>query len=147
MESTTCYDFRSTCKNEGLRNLIVALKAHWRKLYHLGMSKSVTRSNLVKANEQRDYRIFEDIAYHFVAEARFKSTERIFGLDGHVYTFDSTTIDLCFEVLSERNFESTKVGSRFIHSMILKHKFLFNKSNINNINERFGSSEPSLFNF
>ena len=54
--------FGQLAKCESLRDLIVALEAHWRKLYHLGMGKSVTRSNLAKANEQRDYRIFEDFA-------------------------------------------------------------------------------------
>ena len=90
--------FGQLSNREGLRDLIVALEAHWRKLYHLGMGKSVTRSNLSKANELRDYRIFEDFAYYLVAEARSKNTEKIFGFDGHAYAFDSTTIDLCLEV-------------------------------------------------
>ena len=50
--------FGQLVKCENLRDLIIAFEAHWRKLYHLGMGKSVTRSNLAKANEQRDYRIF-----------------------------------------------------------------------------------------
>ena len=41
---------------------IVAMEAHAGKLYHLGIGKSVTRSNLNKANEQRNYRIFEEFA-------------------------------------------------------------------------------------
>ena len=86
--------FGQLAKCESLRDLTVALEAHWRKLYHLGMGKSVTRSNLAKANEQRDYRIFEDFAYHMVTEARSKSTGKTFGFDGHAYAFDSTTIDL-----------------------------------------------------
>ena len=47
---------------ESLRDLIVAMEAHAGKLYHLGIGKSVTRSNLNKANEQRNYRIFEEFA-------------------------------------------------------------------------------------
>lgn len=74
------------------------------------MGKSVTRSNLAKANEQRDYRIFEDFAYHLVAEARSKSTEKIFGFDGHVYAFNSTTIDLCIEVFEWAKFHKHKGG-------------------------------------
>ena len=35
--------FGQLSNREGLRDLIVALEAHWRKLYHLGMGKSVTR--------------------------------------------------------------------------------------------------------
>lgn len=116
--------FGQLAKCESLRDLVIALEAHWRKLYHLGMGKSVTRSNLAKANEQRDYRIFEDFAYHLVAEARSKSAEKMFGFDGHVYAFDSTTIDLCLEVLSGRSSANTKEESKFIRSMMLKHRFL-----------------------
>ncbi|MBR5149519.1 MAG: IS4 family transposase [Bacteroidaceae bacterium] len=108
--------FGQLSNREGLRDLIVALEAHWRKLYHLGMGKSVTRSNLAKANEQRDYRIFEDFAYHLVAEARSKSTEKIFGFDGHVYAFDSTTIDLCLEVFEWAKFRKHKGGIK-IHTL------------------------------
>ena len=89
--------FGQLCNREGLRDLIVALEAHQGKLYHLGMGKSVTRSNLSKANENRDYRIFEEFAFHMIDIARKKRTTKIFDLDGHVYAFDSTTIDLCLE--------------------------------------------------
>ena len=108
--------FGQLSNREGLRDLIVALEAHWRKLYHLGMGKSVTRSNLSKANKLRDYRIFEDFAYHLVAEARSKSTEKIFGFDGHVYAFDSTTIDLCLEVFEWAKFRKHKGGIK-IHTL------------------------------
>ena len=108
--------FGQLSNREGLRDLIVALEAHWRKLYHLGMGKSVTRSNLSKANELRDYRIFEDFAYHLVAESRSKSTEKIFGFDGHVYAFDSTTIDLCLEVFEWAKFRKHKGGIK-IHTL------------------------------
>ena len=108
--------FGQLSNREGLRDLIVALEAHWRKLYHLGMGKSVTRSNLSKANELRDYRIFEDFAFHLVAEARSKSTEKIFGFDGHVYAFDSTTIDLCLEVFEWAKFRKHKGGIK-IHTL------------------------------
>ena len=108
--------FGQLSNREGLRDLIVALEAHWRKLYHLGMGKSVTRSNLSKANELRDYRIFEDFAYHLVAEARSKSTEKIFGFDGHVYAFDATTIDLCLEVFEWAKFRKHKGGIK-IHTL------------------------------
>ena len=108
--------FGQLSNREGLRDLIVALEAHWRKLYHLGMGKSVTRSNLSKANELRDYRIFEDFAYHLVAEARSKSAEKIFGFDGNVYAFDSTTIDLCLEVFEWAKFRKHKGGIK-IHTL------------------------------
>lgn len=102
--------FGQFAKSESLRDLIVALEAHWKKLYHLGMGKSVTRSNLSKANEQRDYHIFEDFTYRLVAEARSKCTETIFGFKGRVYAFDSTTIDLCLEIFQWAKFRKHKGG-------------------------------------
>jgi hypothetical protein len=102
--------FGQLAKSESLRDLIVVLEAHWKKLYHLGMGKSVTRSNLSKANEQRDYHIFEDFTYRLVAEARSKCTETIFGFKGPVYAFDSTTIDLCLEIFQWAKFRKHKGG-------------------------------------
>ena len=74
------------------------------------MGKSITRSNLVKANELRDYKIFEIFAYHLESEACSKSTEKIFGFEGHVYAFDSTTIDFCHEVFEWAKFRKYKGG-------------------------------------
>lgn len=108
--------FGQLAKSESLRDLIVGIEAHWKKSYHLGFGKSVTRSNLAKANEQRDYRIFEEYAYHLVSEARSKSTEKVFGFDGHVYAFDSTTIDLCLEVFEWAKFRKHKGGIK-IHTL------------------------------
>ena len=76
---------------ENLRELIVAMEEH----YHLGIAKSVTRGNLSKVNEQRNYRIFEEYVTFVIAEARKRRINKILELDGHVYAFDSTTIDLC----------------------------------------------------
>lgn len=64
VKSYTCWNqlltlmFGQLSNRESLRDLIVAMEAHAGKLYHLGIGKSVTRSNLSKANEKRDYRIF-----------------------------------------------------------------------------------------
>ena len=63
---------------ESLRDLITIIEAHRQKCYHLGLGKHVTRSNLAKANTNRDYRIFEDFAYYLVSEARRKRATDIF---------------------------------------------------------------------
>ncbi len=47
--------FGQLSNRESLRDLVVAMEAHAGKLYHLGIGKSVTRSNLSKANEQRKH--------------------------------------------------------------------------------------------
>ena len=64
--------FGQLSNRESLRDLIIAIEAHYQKCYHLGLGKHVTRSNLAKANTNRDYRIFEEYAYYLVSEARRK---------------------------------------------------------------------------
>lgn len=86
--------FGQLSNRDSLRDLIVTPEAHHDKCYRLGLGKQVTRSNLAKANENRDSRIFEDFAYHIIAEARRKRVTDLFDLEGNVYAFDSTTIDL-----------------------------------------------------
>lgn len=102
--------FGQLSNRESLRDLIVALEAHAGKVYHFGIGKSVSRSNLSKANEQRDYHIFEEFAFFMIAEARRRRIQKIFELDGHVYAFDSTTIDLCLSVFEWAKFRKHKGG-------------------------------------
>lgn len=108
--------FGQLCNRESLRDLIVALNAHQEKCYHLGVGKHVTRSNLAKANENRDYRIFEDFAFYMISEARKKRVNDIFKLNGNVYAFDSTTIDLCLKLFPWANFRTHKGGIK-IHTL------------------------------
>ena len=102
--------FGQLSNRESLRDLIVAMEAHAGKLYHLGIGKSVSRSNLSKANKQRDYRIFEDYAFYMIEQARQRHISKIFELEGNIYAFDSTTIDLCLSVFEWAKFRKTKGG-------------------------------------
>ena len=83
---------------DSLRDLTSTIAAHTNKTYHLGFGKNVTRSNLSKANEVRNPQIFEDFAYHMIEVARKKRINTDFVIDGKVYAFDSSTIDLCLNV-------------------------------------------------
>lgn len=122
IKSYTCWNQRLTMmfgqlsNRESLRDLIVAMEAHAGKLYHLGIRKSVTRSNLSKANEQRNYRIFEECATFMIAEARKRRINKIFELDGHVYAFDSTKIDLCLSVFEWAKFRKQEGGIK-LHTL------------------------------
>ena len=108
--------FGQLSNRESLRDLIIAIEAHYQKCYHLGLGKHVTRSNLAKANTNRDYRIFEEYAYYLVSEARRKRVTDIFKLDGNVYAFDSTTISLCLDVFWWAKFRKHKGGIK-IHTL------------------------------
>ena len=109
--------FGQLSNRDGLRALIVAFDAHRSKCYHLGVGRHVTRSNLAKANENRDFRIFKDFAYHMIELARKKRAKKIFGFKGHVYAFDSTTIDLCLELFEWAKFRTTKSGVK-VHTLL-----------------------------
>ena len=108
--------FGQLTNRESLRDLIVIIEAHRNKCYHLGFGKHVTTSNLAKANQDRDCRIFEEFAYFLVAEARIKRITDIFKLGGSVYAFDSTTIDLCLSVFWWAKFRKRKGGIK-IHTL------------------------------
>jgi len=108
--------FGQFSNRESLRDLIVAINAHQKKSYHLGFGKHVTKSNLAKANQNRDYHIFEDFAYFLVNEARRKRAVDIFKLGGNIYAFDSTTIDLCLDVFWWAKFRKYKGGIK-IHTL------------------------------
>jgi hypothetical protein len=122
IKSYTCWNqlltlmFGQLSNRESLRDLVVAMEAHAGKLFHLGIGKSVTRSNLSKANEQRDYRIFEEYAYFMIEQARQKRQTEIFKLGGSVYAFDSTTIDLCLEMFKWAKFRQHKGGIK-VHTL------------------------------
>jgi Transposase DDE domain/Domain of unknown function (DUF4372) len=108
--------FGQLTNRDSLRDLIVIIDAHRTKAYHLGFGKSVTRSNLSKANERRNYRIFEEFAYFLIELARKKLANNDFEIEGKVYAFDSTTIDLCLSVFWWASFRKTKGGIK-LHTL------------------------------
>jgi transposase len=108
--------FGQLSNRESLRDLIVALDAHHSKSYHLGLGKNVSKSSLARANQDRDYRIFEEYAYYLVNEARQKRVSDIFKLGGNVYAFDSKTIDLCLSVFWWAKFRKKKGGIK-VHTL------------------------------
>jgi hypothetical protein len=59
---------------ESLRDLIIVIEAHQSKVYHLGFGKNVSRSNLSKANENRNFKIFEEFASHLISLAQSKNS-------------------------------------------------------------------------
>ena len=108
--------FGQLSRSASLRDCVLALQAHRSKLYHLGVGKTVTRSNLSKANEQRDYRIFEDYAYYMITEARRKRDGKISGIEAHIYALDSTTIALCLSLFEWAKFRKKKGGIK-VHTL------------------------------
>ena len=122
VKSFTCWNqlavmmFGQLSNRESLRDLVLATQAHASKAFHLGFGKAATRSNLSKANNNRDCRIFEDFAYRVMADAQKCRAVEIFKLGGKVYAFDSTTIDLCLSVFEWALFRKKKGGIK-LHTL------------------------------
>jgi hypothetical protein len=72
-----CMIFGQLSARESLRDLIIVIEAHQSKSYHLGFGKNVTRSNLSKANENRNFKIFEEFANHLILIAQDKNNNDI----------------------------------------------------------------------
>ncbi|MFR9547268.1 MAG: IS4 family transposase [Rikenellaceae bacterium] len=130
--------FGQLANRVSLRDVVLSLTAHKEKCYHLGVGHRITKSNIAKANTNRDYRIFEDYAYYLVAEAQRKRAIDIFRLGGKVYAFDSTTIDLCLSVFWWAKFRSAKGGIK-IHTLydvetLIPTLFHITEASVNDVN-------------
>ena len=78
-----------------LHEIILCLTAHSDVIYHLGMRKTVQVSSLARANETRDYRIFEELGQYLIQSVRpLFAKERVHdvSVDNVIYALDSTTI-------------------------------------------------------
>lgn len=94
-----------------LRELTDLTTAHGSKSFHLGFGRlPVNKSTLSKANQLRDYHLFERFAYYMVTLAQTSRIDREFALQGKYYAFDSTTISLCLKLFGWAKFRSTKSG-------------------------------------
>jgi hypothetical protein len=107
-----CMVFGQLTARDSLRDLIVALDAHKAKSYHLGFGLNVTRPTLARANIRRNYKLYEEFACHLIDYARRVCVCSDFEVkvDGNVYAFDSTTIDLCLSVFWWAEFRKAKGG-------------------------------------
>lgn len=117
----SCYNqlvtliFGQLSRSASLRDVVIALQAQGSKCYHLGVGKHVSRSNLAKANEQRDYHIFEEFAYYTIEQAKQKFTNNTL-TTVDIYAFDSTTIDLCLTLFDWAKFRKAKGGIK-VHTL------------------------------
>lgn len=80
---------------DSLRDICLCLEAHKDILYHLGFRKTVNPSSLSRANEKRDYRIYEGLGIYLISEVRplySKTSIPEITIDNVLYALDSTTI-------------------------------------------------------
>lgn len=112
--------FGQLTHRESLRDIVVCLNAQHEKLYHVGLRTPVILATLARANENRDWRIYRDLAQVLIQQARkLYANDTIFNLDldGTVYILDSTTIDLCLSVFPWATFRTTKAAVK-LHTVM-----------------------------
>ena len=105
--------FGQLSHRESLSDLIICLQSQQNKSYHLGMGKGTSKANLAKANENRDYRIYESFALILVAQAQklaIPNTTIDLSIDAPVYAVDATVIDLCLSVFWWGKFRKHKAA-------------------------------------
>lgn len=118
-EQFLCMAFAQLTYRDGLRDIETCLRTLGPKLYHAGIRGPISRSTLADANEQRDWRIYADLAHVLIPRARRLYAKDDFGvaLKNTVYAFDSTTIDLCLSVFPWAHFRKHKAAVK-LHTLI-----------------------------
>lgn len=109
--------FGQLTNRESLRDLILTLNSHREKFHHLGFGKSVTRSNLSKANEIRSVDLFEQFSQRMISIAREKRSDTPdFFLENDLYAFDSSTITLSLNTFWWSSSRKGKAGVK-LHTL------------------------------
>jgi len=117
-DQLACMIFAQIRQERSLRDIDVSLNAHASKLYHTGIQQC-PKSTLADANEQRDYRIFEDFAKTLMQRARreYANTELAIDVNNAVYALDASVIDLTLSLYPWAKFRKAK-GAIKLHTMI-----------------------------
>ena len=111
--------FAQLTYRESLRDIVNCLKAVPEKFYHLGISDNLSRSNLSKANQRRNWMIFSDFAQVLIKIAHdlYRHDNNPVDLKAPVFALDSSTIDLCLSLFPWAPFRKTKAAIK-LHTLL-----------------------------
>ena len=105
--------FGQLTHRESLSDTILCLSANKEKLYHLGIGRSISKSTLSKANENRNWRIYLDFALLLIAQTKkLYADENVLDipLKQNVFAVDATVVDLCLSIFPWATFRKTKAA-------------------------------------
>ncbi|HKC36834.1 MAG TPA: IS4 family transposase [Chitinophagaceae bacterium] len=136
-----CMAFGQLTHRESLSDTVLCLKANTNKMYHLGIGEVVAVSTITRANENRSFQIYEDLALLLIKEAKqlylFDDDLEV-PLKGNVFAIDATTIDLCLSAFCWATFRSTKGGIKLHTQLDLKTAIpefiLFSVASVHDVN-------------
>lgn len=115
-----CLAFGQLTHRESMSDTMLCLKLNTSKLFHLGIGKVFDKSTVSRANENRDWRIFQDYGMKLIEQAKqlYIGTNQLdIDLQEDIFALDSTTIDLCLDVFWWATFRSTKAAIK-IHTLL-----------------------------
>ena len=105
--------FGQLAYRESLRDVTACLFSHRSKLYHLGFQSPIILSTLSYTNENRDWRIYRDLAMILIKKARklyIDEPEIAKDIGGACYAIDSTSIELCLSLFPWAPYVTTKAA-------------------------------------
>ena len=115
-----CLVFGQLTQRNSLRSIVICLNAQKSRLYHLGFNSGFNLTTLTRANENRDWRIYHDLAQILIREARrlYQDDSNFeLNIENKVYAIDSSTIDLCLKIFHWANFRKKK-GAIKLHTSL-----------------------------
>lgn len=101
---------------DSLREIETGLSTHAHLWYHLGI-RSVARSSMARANNTRNYRIFEKLFYALLEQCKDVTPSRNFTFETPLYSLDSTTVRLCLELFDWADYQHAK-GAIKLHVLL-----------------------------
>jgi len=127
---------------ESLRDIVTCLGAHKEKLYNLRLPKKIARSTLARTNQNRNWRIYRDLAVLLIDMIRPMSpiSKEMTGLDldATVYLLDSSIIDLCLSVFGwakyDRKYSAVKLNMQLDLNGAIPAFFTITKGIVNDVN-------------
>jgi hypothetical protein len=136
-----CMAFGQLTHRESLTDTLMCLKANANKLYHLGIGELVANSTLTRANENRSYLIYQQVAMLLIKQAKLLylgDNDLEVQLKNNVFAIDATTIDLCLSTFYWATFRSTKGGIKLHTQLDLKTSIpefiLFSTASVHDVN-------------
>lgn len=133
--------FGQLTHRESISDTVLCLKANANKMYHLGIGEVVAVSTITRANENRTFQIYEDLAMLLITEAKqlyVHDDDLEVSLKGNVFAIDATTIDLCLSAFCWATFRSTKGGIKLHTQLDLKTAIpefiLFSTASVHDVN-------------
>jgi len=133
--------FGQLTHRESMTDTMLCLNANSSKAYPLGMGKIVSLSSISRANENRSFQIYEDLAMVLIKEAKqlyIHDNDLEVSLKGNVFAIDATTIDLCLSTFYWATFRTTKAGIKLHTQIDLKTSIpefiLFSNASVYDVN-------------